>query len=218
MSLLGPAQASIITINFDGPGLTNFVQLNSQYPSVTFSTVAGEAVMIDAQNPPYQGSVPNLICTGTPAGGQTPAVMDCTHDITLTFTNPVDNLSFGAYGNSTLAGTAFGSVDVFFGSGPSINVPMLVTHTTKCDPQLFPTAPDCVADPQSLLYTGITKIVLHTSDPAGTAYDDFTFSPEDAVVIPTGPVPEPSTLMLTGLCGIFWTGRRLAARKNRNNT
>jgi hypothetical protein len=205
MSLLVSAQASIITINFDDPGMTNLVQVSNQYPNVTFSSVGGDVVLITSQNPPYLGSVPNLICTGT-LGGPFP---DCTHDLIVTFTNPVSNLSFGAYGNHTALGQAFGSLDISFVSGVVVTgIPLLVTHTNKCP---LP-AEDCYVDPVDLPYSGITQIVLHTTDEAGTAYDDFTFTQAAT------PNPEPSTLMLTGLCGIFWTGRRFLARKNRKNT
>jgi len=211
LSLLVPAQASIITINFDGPGMTNFVQVNNQYPSVTFSSNGGDVVMINAQNPPYQGSVPNLICSGSPGGGVIPAVIDCTHDIILTFTDPVDNLSFGAYGNQNSVGSTFTLVDIFFAAAPAItNLPLTVSHTDKCASPIV----DGAVDPVSLSYTGITQIVLHNNtDPAGTAYDDFTFSTQA-----TTHNPEPSTLLLTGMCGIFWTGRRFLARKNRKNS
>jgi PEP-CTERM motif len=70
---------------------------------------------------------------------------------------------------------------------------------------------DCNPDPQNLAYLGITQVIIHNNvDPAGTAYDDFSFTPQ----LDTASVPEPSTLLLTGLCGIFWAGRRFLARKS----
>jgi len=208
--LAGQARASIITINFDNLG--GFVTVTNQYPSVTFSADGGDVVLTVAQAPPYQSSQPNLICTG-PVGG--PA--DCTADITLAFTNPVDNLSFGAYGNITAFGGTFAKADVYQGgASPSqANIPLTVKHTKADDTAANcpPTAADCVSDPQSLNFTGITKVVIHgNSDNNGTAYDDFSFSTIASV---TTDAPEPSTLLLTGLCGIVWTGRRFLARKSR---
>jgi hypothetical protein len=215
--LAGPAHAGLVTINFDGPGFTNFVAVTNQFTDVTFSSSGGDIVMISAQAaanplvPPYLSSAPNLICTGTPAAlPSTSAAFDCTHDLILTFATPVDNLSFTAYGNQTVAPGAFAQADIFFAEGPAIlNMPLTVSHTVHCgDP-----TKDCLGDPQSLAFTGITQVIIHNNiDTAGTAYDDFSFTYAGGV-----DAPEPSTLVLTGLCGIFWTGRRFLARKSRKN-
>ena len=220
--LVGPAQAGLVTINFDGPAFTNFVQVTNQFEDVTFSSSGGDIIMISAQNvppildptvPPYLGSKPNLICSGTAAVvvTQTNANLDCLHDVILTFASPVDNLSFVAYGNQTLAPGSFAQVDIFFAVGPAIlNMPLHVSHTVHCDD---PTQ-DCIGDPQNLNFTGITQIRIHNNtDNNGTSYDDFSFNYEGGTPTQTGTVPEPSTLILTGLCGIFWTGRRYLPRR-----
>jgi len=203
--LAGPAHAGLVTINFDD--LTDLAVLTNQYASVAFSAGGGDVVLATAQNPPYLGTAPNLICTGSVAG-----VIDCTNDIILTFTVPVDNLSFRAFGNQTAAPGVFALADVFFAAAPSItNIAMHVSHTITCG---MPTV-DCDPDPQSLPYVGITKVIFHNNtDPKGTAYDDFTFTVEAG----TTAAPEPSTWMLTGISGLIWAGRRrlLARRKSRN--
>lgn len=211
--LTSPARAGVVTINFDGPSFNNFVPITNQFDDVTFSAGGGDIVMISTQNPPYMGSAPNLICTGTAAIAltATPANLDCTHDVILTFATPADNLNFTAFGNQTPTGGTFALVNVFFASGaPILNMPLTVSHTVHCaGPAL-----DCAGDPQSLSFTGITQVVIHSNtDMAGTAYDDFSFSYAGGV----GGVPEPSTFVLTGLCGIFWTGRRYLTRKSRKS-
>src|SRR5258708_6342004 len=107
--LAGQARASIITINFDD--LANLATVGNHYPSVTFSAgldASGgqDVVLAFFKNPPFHGSVPNEICTG-PVGGP----VDCMADITLTFTNPVSNLTFDAYGNQTTTGNTFAVAD-----------------------------------------------------------------------------------------------------------
>jgi len=201
--LAGQARASNVTINFDNLG--PFVIVTNQYPSVTFSSIQfGEVVETTAQNPPYKGSPPNLICTFN--GG----TMDCAADILLVFTAPVDNLTFNAFGNITPTNGTFAVADVYQGgASPSHTQNLTVSHTQAQDALAgCPiAAPDCIADPQALNFTGITKVLIRSnSDANGTAYDDFSFS--------TSSAPEPSTLLLTGLCGIVWAGRRFIARKS----
>jgi hypothetical protein len=196
--LAGQARAAVVTINFDNLG--NGAVVTNQYAGVTFSSSGGDVILTTAQNPPYLGSVPNLICSG-PVGGP----VDCTHDVILTFSTPVNNLTFDAFGNQTPAPGTFALVDVFRVSGGSIlNQALNVSHTVHCG---SPTL-DCLGDPQSLPYVGITQIVIHNNtDTAGTSYDNFSFTVPDTV-------PEPSTLFLTGLFGIVWAGRRFLARKS----
>lgn len=199
--LLALVSASATTINFDGPGLTNFVQVTNQFPGVTFSAGGGDVVLITAQNPPYEGSVPNLICTGSaPAGGA--RVIDCTHELILTFDTPVDDLAFTAYGNQTDLGDTFAFLNLTFANGGTVpNIPLDVSHTGHC-PLVF----DCEGDPFDFQLTGITKAVFHGNvDPAGTAYDDFSFTPES-----TKAAPEPGAgiLVLIGV-GLLTASSRM---------
>jgi len=210
--LTGQARAGILeVIDFDTtnfatnlpstPALGNLVTITNQYPNVVFSASGGDVVLTTNQNPPYLGSQPNLICTG-PAGGP----VDCTHDITLTFSTLVDNIDFTAYGDQTPAPGQFALADVYQnGILTHPNIPLDVSHTVHC---AAPTL-DCAGDPQALNFTGISQLVIHNNtDPNGTAYDDFSFTVESS-----SPSPEPSTLLLTGLCGIVWAGHRFRARK-----
>jgi hypothetical protein len=200
--LAGQARASIVTINFDDLG--PFVTVTNQYPNVTFSAGNGDVVETTPQNPPYTGSPANLICTfyaGT---------IDCAADITLTFATPVDNLTFDAFGNQTAVGLRFAVADVYQGGVTPTSQNLTVSHTQAQDIAANCAIIDCLADPQTLNFTGITKVVIrNNTDPNGTAYDNFSFDPPD----PTA--PEPSTLLLTGLCGLVWTGRRFLTRKSR---
>lgn len=207
--LTGQARAGTLeTINFDNLG--DFVTVTNQYANVVFSAMGtGEVVLTTSQNPPYLGSPPNLICTGVSGGP-----LDCTHDLILTFSAPVDNLTFDAFGNQTPAPGTFALADVFqnFSATATVtNIPLTVSHTTHC------TAPtsDCAADPQSLPYLGITQVVVHESAfeivNMGTAFDNFSFTVEQTAPPDT---PEPSTLFLTGLCGIVWAGHRFLTRKS----
>jgi hypothetical protein len=200
VTLLG-VQARAESINFDnlGPG----VSVTNQYPNVIFSSNPGEFVFTYPQAPPYQSSPPNLICTGTSG-----ASIDCTSDITLTFTTAVDNITFNAFGNQTAFGGTFAVAAVYLGGSqsPTFQQALTVKHTQAQDITAGCTIMDCLADPQTLNFIGISKVVIHSNiDPNGTAYDDFSFAVEGA--------PEPATLLLTGLCGIVWAGRRFLGRK-----
>ncbi len=207
------AAARAMTLNFDGPGLTNLVIVSNQYPGVTFSAGAGDVVMISAQNPPYEGSGPNMICTGTAVLGGA-RISDCTHDLLLTFTNPVDDLSFGAYGNQTPAGQAFAFANLTFSDGSSLtDIPLIVSHTDHCASPIN----DCAVDQQSLPYVGITSLLIHDNrDPAGTGYDDFTFTPGQFTSTPgqAPGAPEPSTIALIATAAIFGLGSSLSRRRS----
>lgn len=210
--LAGQAQANIV--NFDDLG--NKVAVTNQYANVIFSAGGGDVILTTSQNPPYLGSAPNLICTGTAAVGDTPAALDCTQDVILNFTTPVDNLTFDAFGNQTSFGGTFAQADVFH-NGSLTTVPLTVTHFFNVNCQVT----DCNPDPQSLLYLGITQVIIHSNtDNQGTAYDNFSFTPQagpdpgpDPGLGPAS-IPEPSTLLLTGLCGIVWASLRFLAPRS----
>jgi hypothetical protein len=198
--LAGPARATII--NFDN--LSNLDVVTNQYAGsgVLFSGGGGDVILVTTQ-PTYNGTKPNLICTGPRLG---PA--DCTQNVILNFTTPVDNLNFDAFGNATPVGGTFALADVFqnnSATATATNIPLKVSH--PFDPNCAVGTPDCDPDHQNLsAYSGITELLIHNNtDPAGTAYDTFSFT-QDA------PAPEPSTLFLTGLCGIVWAGRRFLIR------
>jgi hypothetical protein len=212
--LVGQAGASIIT--FDDVG--DKVTITNQYSGVIFSSSGLDVVMTTSQNPPYTGTVPNLICTGQamPIG-----TVDCSHDLTLDFASPVDNLKFDAFGNQSAVGTSFAQADIYQnGVLTQPNLDLLVSHTSHTagcpgDPSSPAFTPDCIPDPQDFsAYAGITKLVIHSNtDTQGTAYDNFSFAPQQGET--TDPTPEPSSLFLAGIGGIIWAGsRRLLARKS----
>jgi hypothetical protein len=204
--LAGQAHASIITINFDDLPNATVIPVG-HYTDVNFSSSPGEVIMTWSNNPPYQGSSPNLICTGTTS----PQALDCMNDVILTFSVPVSNISFTAYGNQNAPGTSFATADVFQNGNnvtPSQIVSLLVSHTPHT-PALCNGTADCVGDPQTLNFSNITELkITNNTDPNGTAYDDFSFTTQSS---PTA--PEPSTLLLTGFGGLLWVGRRFLARQ-----
>jgi hypothetical protein len=227
--LTGPAHASIITINFDdltpgcnppgtsgcaAPAGTNIVVVSNQYlvsDGVSFSATGPGGfdyeVLVESGTE-YNTSKPNVIATGFVSGGPPPTSQTLeggsSVSLILTFTNPVYNLNFNAVGNdSTAPSTQFAQANVFQNNSLTPTTVSLMTNSSGNSGGLNP-------DPQNLsAYPGITKLVIfNDTNTDGTAYDDFVFNN-------SGPAPEPSTLLLTGLCGILWAGRRFAARKSR---
>jgi len=218
IALLGTiltGQAGATVINFDN--LSDGTILTNQYAGVTFSSSGGDSIIITHQNlvgpfggPPYNGSVPNLICTGSVALPVGTVTIDCTHDLIIDFSSPVNNLTFDAFGNQTPAPGTFALADVFLNFSPiaaALNVPLRVSHITHC---AAPTL-DCDPDPQDFsAFPGITELIIHNNtDTAGTAYDNLSFTSLAA------PNPEPSTLFLMGFVGFAWAGRRFLTRKSR---
>lgn len=209
--LVNPAKAGIITINFDDlaqtgpPAGSTVIPVNTQYSvtdGVTFSTTLNHIVMILSGTLYNTSSVPNVICTATSSGG-----IDCTQDLTLLFSTPVDNLSFDAFGNdSTSNGGTFAFADIYQGGVDTHpNIPLLVSQGGTSVGGFFGINPDH----QTLNFTGITQLVIHgNTDVNGTAYDNFSFSIADSTT-----VPEPSTMVLMGLFGIAVAGRRFLAKK-----
>jgi hypothetical protein len=217
--LAGQARATVVTINFDDlaqtgpPAGATVIPVTTQYlasDGVTFSSTAGHIVMVLSGTAYNTSSKPNVICTATSGG-----IIDCTQDFTLTFANPVSNLTFDAFGNdSTPNGGTFALADVFQGGVDNANIPLIVSQNQPgtCTPVDHSGCPTGVnADPQTLNFTGITKVVIHNNtDVNGTAYDNFSFGTSGS----TNATPEPSTVLLAGLCGIVWAGRRFMARKS----
>jgi hypothetical protein len=209
--LAGQAQASILTINFDNLSNTAVTVVTNQYPDVVFSSSGGDVILSFQDNPPNKGSVPNLICTGT----ATP-IFDCTQNVILTFSVPMSNVSFDAFGNQTPFGQAFAYADVYENNSltPTVaNVPLNVEHTSQDNTNAMCIIADCVADHQSLTYANITELVIKPSTSEinfhGTAYDNFSLTTAGSL----DTAPEPSTLLLTGFCGLALIGRRFLSRK-----
>jgi hypothetical protein len=203
--LAGRAQASIITINFDT--LPDLTVVTNQYTDVVFSSSGGDVILTYAQNPPYLGSIPNVICSG--ATGAPPAI-DCMQDVILSFSVPVASVTFSAFGNATTPGQSFATADIYQNNSvtPTQIVPLDVIHTQHNPGGICGTSADCQPDIETLTFPNITKLdITANTDPNGTAYDDFSIDTGSASA------PEPSTLFLTGLCGIALVGRRYLARR-----
>lgn len=165
-------QAATTVINFDN--LANGTVVTNQYPTATFSSVAGEDILTTAQN--LGSSLPNFICTGS--GG----IIDCVNDVFISFTNPVNGLHFVATGANNTGVIA--QIDVTAASGNGV-----VDIIGAGDPNT-PVAIDLTA------FTGVSGIsIVNDVDVSGLGFDDFTFDAGG------GGVPEPASwaLVLAGL-------------------
>jgi len=190
-------QASIIT--FDNVG--DFAIITNQYSGVVFSAGGGDIVVTHSQSPPYLGSNPNIICTAAPSATGNPNI-DCTQDLLVTFTTPVDGLNFDAFGNQTPFGGTFALADIYQNNVLTATIPLTVSHF----PDASCTVIDCHADHFDFsAFSGITQLVIRSNtDDNGTAYDNFSFTAD----FNQAPVPEPATLLLTGISSLICIFRR----------
>jgi hypothetical protein len=181
--LVGVPQVHADTISFDG--LATGVIVTNQFPQVTFSSEAG-FVNLTAAAFNLGSSLPNYICSAAVGSSS----VDCKHETILTFTNPVNNLSFLQLGDNSIGVQA--KVDVFENGVFAATVDILA------DNQFFiPNLVDLTA------FSLVTSIRIHSiTDPSGLAWDDFTFTPVS--------VPEPGTMLLlgTGLLAVGGAARR----------
>jgi hypothetical protein len=217
--LAGQARAAIITINFEdltpgcnppgstatcaSPAGTNVIIVSNQYllsDGVTFSATNPFVVLVESGTGYQTTTQPNLITTGNSSGT---VIGSPLINLTITFANPAFNLKFDAFGNDTTpAGQTFAQADIFQNnSSTATTINLTATNGASFS--------GTHADPQDLsAFPAITKLVIkNDTDAMGSSYDNIIFSTADS------PTPEPSTLLLTGLCGIVWAGRRFLARK-----
>jgi hypothetical protein len=217
--LAGQAYASPIVINFDN--LANLDIVTVQYSgnpwNTTFSSDSSGynvyAMALDVTPTFYYktSTPPNVICSANPTN-----LGICNGDLILSFSVPLNEVTFDAFGNQTPFGQAFATVDIYenFASTPTVTGRnLLVEHTDHTNGGTCATTPfnvpDCQSDPQDIVAPNITKLVIKASlEIDGTAYDNFAFTQQTV-----SGVPEPSTLFLTGFCGIVWVGRRFLVRK-----
>ncbi len=158
MGITATAHAQTV-INFDEGGLTHGTTLvPTQYPEVTFSTNGNRVVVLGTASN-YNTSPPNFIC----ASG------DCFADLTLTFTNPVNGLSFRALGSNTTGVIA--KVDVFQNGVLSSTVDINGAGNNRT-----PITVDLSA------FNNVTSIRIYLVPNSETGikdnlgYDDFTFT------------------------------------------
>jgi PEP-CTERM motif len=177
-TLLLTTSAHALTIDFDD--IESNTVLTNQFAEASFTSSAGEIRV--AQFPSLAHSSPNVIRAHT---GRGPAPFG---DVLVSFTSPVDNLSFWTGGDLIAGELAF--VDVF------VNGLLASTLSLLGD-----------GDPDSItlerhdvsLFSSITSILIRDiMNPEGLVYDTFTFDVADVLPPPVG-VPEPGTLGMLGL-------------------
>jgi hypothetical protein len=186
--------ASAVTINFDT--LANNTVVTNQFPEVSFSSNPGFQIKTTAQS--IGNSLPNLICTAVTGGG-----INCTKDVFLNFTAPVNNLKFFSIGDD--ASGIGGLVDVFNAGGFAGQV-SIITDGVFLTPGLV--------DLSS--FTNVTRIAINSvTDPGGLGFDDFSFDIGSRSVA----VPEPSGWLGMGIAfGItaFARKRKLSQNQDRD--
>lgn len=181
---LAAAPAGAVVIDFDS--LADSAVVTNQFATATFSSVSGSVVRTSAQS--LGSSTPNIICTGPSSGG-----IDCTQNVFVTFTSPVDNLSFVAVGDNMVGQN--GTVDVFDGNGLVGSVAIIGDNVF-----LTPYTVNLGA------FSGVTSITIRSvNDPGGLGYDDFSFN-----VGASTAAPEPASMALlgAGLLGLAGLRRR----------
>jgi len=183
--LLGASQAQAVVIDFDD--LDPFMEVGTHYPGVTFSSFQDRGrdsrVITFAQGGTYHTSEPNIICSARNF------IVNCVDDVFVDFATGVNNLTFLAVGDDQAGAladvrvfsgaTLLGVVDIIGDDNP-FNAPILVNLAAFAD---------------------VTRIeITNMIDPAGLAYDDFSFTVGGV----GGGVPEPATwaIMLLGFGGL----------------
>jgi len=92
--LLGPwaYHAQAVTIDFDNLNFLDIVK--TQYPEVTFIADPGFETQVGTPSSSLGTSPPDFICSAALGGG----FPKCENETILTFTNPVNNLTFKSVG------------------------------------------------------------------------------------------------------------------------
>ena len=172
----------------DFEGLTNGEVVTNQFPEVIFSANAGFENRVTTQ--PGIGFGDNFIYTSPTSGS-----INCTQETILTFTNPVNNLSFWQVGDDASGVVAL--VDIFENGAFSSTVDILGFNDFNT-----PNLVDLTG------FNDVSSIRIHSvTDPGGLGWDNFQFD------VTSTPVPEPSNLALLGLglAGLSMSRRKKAA-------
>jgi hypothetical protein len=176
----GLAHADLIDLSLMPSGL---VANPLVFPDVSFTTLGGFNFIAGGQG----------LCTST--SPLDPA--DCSDALQVDFTIPSSPISFVFFDNNDqTVGDNIGNVSLFAGATHLGDVGVVVTDTSPFTPDLVSLG----------AFTGVTRMVVTTTDFGGVVYNDFAFTP--------GPnVPEPAAwaLMIAGFGLAGATLRRRAA-------
>jgi hypothetical protein len=142
-------------------------------PGATFTTLGGFNYITNAF-----GS--NGLCTSTSASN--PA--DCSRDLEVLFDAPSSGISFTFAGNNDVTiGDDIGDVQFFAGATLLGTANVIVTDGSSFTSDLAAFAG----------FSGVTRLLISSTDIGGVVYDDFTFTQSSATV------PEPASVGLVGL-------------------
>ncbi len=184
--MLGVANAATIgfeefgNVGVAGPAVTN------QYAGVVFSSVGGNQNVVTTQAGIGFGN--NFLCTAAVGAG-----LNCAGETILTFSSPVNGLSFYQVGDNFSGVGA--KVDVFENGSLSATVDIMSYDNFN--------VPDLV---DLTAYSNVTSIRIYgIVDPGGLGWDNFSFNAGGS-----GAVPEPTSILLlaTGLGVVGLVSRR----------
>lgn len=174
-------------INFDD--LSGNTVVTTQYSALdaVFSSVSGFVNYITDQ-PQYEGTPPNFLCTG-PVNGS----IDCAEDTYVTFATPVNGLTFQAIGINNISPNV-AQVDVY--TNGSFDSTVIISGN---DQDLAPELIDLSS------FTNVSEIHIYDiTDGGGIGWDTFTFTP-----VGSSSTPEPATYgIVAGALAIFAAVRR----------
>jgi hypothetical protein len=176
----GLARADLIDLSILPDGLAADPLV---YPDVSFTTLGGGFNVIASG----QG-----LCTST----SPVTAADCSDALQVDFTTPSAPISFVFFDNNDQTiGDNIGNVSLFAGATHLGDVGVLVTDTSPFTPDLVSLS----------AFTGVTRMVVTTTDFGGVVYNDFDFTP--------GPsrTPEPGAWILA-ILGFGMAGAALRRR------
>jgi hypothetical protein len=179
LALFAAGSAHAIVIDFDN--LAGGTALTDQFAEATFTTTSGPVLV---RNISLFHSAPHVIAAHA---GSRP---DFIGDLLVTFTNPVENLSFWTVGGNTNGQQA--SIDIFVHG-------VLEGHVGLFGSGIVPDGAPTPDFHDLTGFSGITSIhIRDITDLGGLAYDTFQFDLSATTPPPVG-VPEPGTLGLLGV-------------------
>lgn len=162
--LFAATPAGAVLIDFEGFGIG--APVTNQFPDVTFSSSPGFQNLVST----LAGN--NFICTAPVSG----LIVDCVHETILTFTHPVNSLTFLQVGNNATGVVA--RVDIFVNDAFSATVDIFGGFNAN------------LIDLTG--FSNVTSIRIHSiTDPGGLGWDNFSFNPAPPPPIPPPPAGPP---------------------------